>query len=269
MKTVALLNQKGGVGKTSLTMHLSGALADAGLTVLAVDYDGQSSLTQGIIGPDAAERLEGTFTAAEIAAVGAIDPRDSLQCHSSGDARFFYVPGSPRAHEFNVANPFRLGGERMRLRRFLRQAAELNRGPARIDVCLIDCPPNLQMLAAQALAAADFLVIPTEAEDFGAQGLRPVLRFMEESRAEDNPALKLAGIVINGRKRVSLHAAYEKRIREHYREDVFAAVVPGLVGYPEAIAYHQPITWHDPRSNAAEAMRVLAAELVERIGGGR
>jgi chromosome partitioning protein len=111
-------------------------------------------------------------------------------------------------------------------------------------------------------------MVPTEAEDFGAQGLRPVLEFADEVRTADNPYLKLAGIVVNKRAtRVGLHQTFERRLREHYGRDVFAAVIPRLMGYPEAIGHMQPITWHDPKSNAAEAMRTLAAELIERTGG--
>lgn len=268
MITTAFLNQKGGVGKTSLCHHLAGALADLGKQVLLVDYDPQASLTQGFLGPDEAAAIPFELTAATIASGNDCDPCDLVRGHHHGANSLLFVPGSRYLAEFNLANPYRFPDERPRLRRFLAEAAQ----EFRADYCLVDCPPNLSMCAAQALAAAEFLVIPTQPEDYGAQGLDPVLKFAEEARDNDNPFLKLAGIAINlkqftGGRALGIHTTFEKRMRDHYGELVFAAAIPNLKGFKEAIAFRLPITWFDPGSNAAEAMRVLASEFVTRTGG--
>ncbi|MDB5349453.1 MAG: ATPase involved in chromosome partitioning [Planctomycetota bacterium] len=261
MISVAFLNQKGGVGKTSLCHHLAGALADLGRQVLLVDYDPQASLTQGLLGPDEAETLPIELTAAAIVAGQMPDPMDVIR--QVGE-RTRLVPGSAAAGEWNVANPYRLqGSERAALRRFLAEAA----AEAAYDYCLVDCPPNLSMCAAQALAAAEFLAIPTQPEDYGAQGLRPVLDFFADARDEDNPFLKLAGVIVNRKARFAIHATYEARLRKLYAGDVFTAVVPQLVSYVEAISFRLPISRHDPRSNAAEAMRAVADEFLIRTRG--
>ena len=265
MKTASFLNQKGGVGKSTLTFHLGGALADLGLRVLLVDYDPQASLAQGFLGPDCAAALPADRTTAAIASGAGPDPRDLMLAVGPGGPgrELWLVPGSIDAAACNLANPFACE-TRMRLRRFLAEAAEVGR----FDACLIDCPPNLQMAAAEALAGSDWLVVPTAAEDFGAQGLRPVLEFLSRSAEDDGSPAALAGIVLNRvRRRVTLHSTFEARLREHYRERVFRAVVPETVAYAESISYQTPVAWHDPQSNAARAMRGLASEFLARIGG--
>lgn len=260
MIAVAFLNQKGGVGKTSLTHHIGGALAELGHSVLCLDWDPQASLTQGILGPDGAAALTPAQTSAAIARGGAPDPRRLIL--PAELAGIDLIPSGPELAAHNLADPHRRGARvAQALRHFLAEtSAELE-----YRYCLIDCPPNLQTLAGAALHASEFLAIPTHAEDYGAQGIGPVLDFMDRCR-EDNPALALAGIIVNRRKRTSLHALYEQRIRGEYNGSTFRQCVPDLIGYCEAIAYRKPITRHDPKSNAADAMRALAVEFMDRTG---
>lgn len=261
MITVSSVNQKGGVGKSSVALHLAGALVDLGHKVLLVDQDPQASLAQGLLGPVEAAKLPAERTAAAIAGGDGPDPRNLILRVSEG-RELHLVPGSPDAAKFNLASPFEFE-TRARLRHFLAECSE----ELGFDVCLVDCPPNLGMASAEALAASEFMLVPTEPQDFGAQGLLPVLSFMEDVRQHDNPALKLCGIVLNRRKaRVGLHSTFEKRLRDHYGASVFAATVPETVAYAESITYQMPITWHDKNSNAAIAIRAVALEFLTRIG---
>jgi chromosome partitioning protein len=273
MITIAFLNQKGGVGKTSLTCHLAGALALNGERVLAVDLDPQASLTQGRIGPKATKSRPPDLTTYAVAGGGGPDPLDLLIT----DGRSWdLLPASAALGEFNhaIARPRESAcpacGHRfatdtsklLALRYTLAELAE-ERG---YRYALIDCPPNLQSLAAMALSAAQFLVIPMQPEDYGAQGLGPVLEFMESIRA-GNPHLICAGIVINQRERLSLHRLFVERTRKEYGGLVFEAEIRRLGGFKEAIAARTTITSYDPKSVAADQIRALAAELVVRTGG--
>lgn len=262
MITISLSNQKGGVGKTSLTRDIAGALADEGHLVLVVDQDPQASATQGFEGSDEAGGIPPDLTAWAIAEGRNPDPRELIRTFAAGG--FDFVPGSPALAEHNLANPLDLE-DLTPMRRFLAEAAEAGR----YRYCLIDTPPNLQLLTASAWAASEFVVVPVPPEDYGAQGIGPVTRFLAEVARDVNPCLKLAGILINLREaQLAVHRTYEARIRREYGDLVFEAVGIKAAAVKEAATMRSTVTRNDPRCKAAEAIRSIAAELVRRAGGG-
>lgn len=262
MIVVTLLNQKGGVGKTSTCHHLAGALARMGRRVLLVDNDPQASLTQGIYGPEAAAGLDPDGTV--VAAYRGLVATAGQLARPTGVADVELVAGHPELAGFNV-HATSAGPAAAADAECLRELLDLSAHGGRWDVVLIDCPPNLQLCSLAALLASTALVVPVLPEDYGAQGLWPVSLFASTARSL-NPALGRLAILVNKLdRRLSLHGLYERKVRECYPAEVLSTVIPNAVAYPEAIAHRLPVSHHDPRSRAAEAMATLAGELLGRL----
>lgn len=256
---VTMLNQKGGVGKTSTCHHLSGTLAQMGRRVLLLDNDPQSSLTQGFWGPVATRALDPATT---IAALYAGDrPFPGQVIRPTGVPGVDLLPGSKLATDWNVPRPHEAPAETQEcIRDFLDEAR------AGYDLVVVDCPPNLHLCSWAALVASDFLVVPLQPEDYGAQGIIDVRESFEMVAAGPNPGLQLLGYLItmaNARKTV--HRLYEETLRATYGPAVFSTVIPEAVDYVEAIAARKPVALHKPRGAAAKAVRALAEELTGRL----
>jgi chromosome partitioning protein len=257
--TVCLLNQKGGVGKTSTCYHLGGTLARMGKRVLLVDNDPQASLTQGFFGPDGTHSIPPSATIA-----AAFDPDDepiaSTLIQSTPVENLAVIPGSMALASYNMLPVESWGRSQLGLRDVLGEVADA------FDLILIDCPPNLHLCSAAALVAADALVIPLQAEDFGAQGLGPVRAAMNSVKAGANPGLRLAGYLVTMYdRRLGIHLAYEAKLRELFGAEVFAAPFPLAKDYKEAVACRQPISHYRPKSAAAKSARAVADELMARL----
>ena len=220
MQTVAFLNQKGGVGKSSCTHHLGGAFAAPGKRVLLVDADPQSSLTQGLLGPEALDDIDPDRTIAAV--LLGRDPFLADVVHPSGVAGVDLIPGNPAADLANGFTPWLQDhAVQTRLARTLEELAQ------RYDVCLIDCPPTFHGCSWAALAAGDALVVPLQPEDYGAQGIRPSRTASRLVRAGVNPGLRLAGYLVTMyNARLTIHQMYLERLRPLYGAEVFATSVP-------------------------------------------
>jgi chromosome partitioning protein len=256
---VTLLNQKGGVGKTSSVYHLAGELALAGRRVLLVDADPQSSLTQGFLGPQATRQLD---PAATIAAILAGDePFPAQVVRPSGLSGVDLVPGSRAASDANLPRPHELDWPtQVALREFLAQVRD------DYDLVLVDVPPNLHLCSWAALVASTGLVVPLQPEDFGAQGIADVRESVERVQAGPNPQLRLLGYLITMISvRRAVHKLYENRLRQLYGDAVFAAMVPESVDFVEAIAQRKAVAQYKPKGAAAKAVRAIAAELDARL----
>jgi chromosome partitioning protein len=259
---LTVLNQKGGVGKTSTCHHLSGTLAFLGRRVLLVDNDPQASLTQGFFGPVAARGLDPATTIAAVLA-GEL-PEPSRVVRPSGVAGVDLLPASGRAASHNTPDPHLADWDaEVALRDFL---AELRGG---YDLILIDCPPNLHLCSWAALVASDHVLVPLQPEDYGAQGIADVLASISRVRSGPNPGLGLLGFLITMRSpRRTVHQLVEENLRSLYGDAVFRAAVPAAPEFPEAIMKRLPIATYKPRSAAAKAIRALADELLERLESG-
>jgi chromosome partitioning protein len=256
---ITALNQKGGVGKTSTCHHLAGTLAQLGRRVLLVDNDPQASLTQGFWGPVATAELDPGATVAALYAGD--DPFPEQVIRPTGLAGVDLIPGSRVATDFNVPRPQEAEpAAQAALRSFLNEV----RG--RYDVVLIDCPPNLHLCSWAALVASTHLLVPLQAEDYGAQGLGPVQESVDWVTAGLNPGLALLGFLITMyNARLAIHKLYDTLLRERYGPAVFATRIPYAADYKEAIARRQPIAQYKPRGASAKAIRALADELLARM----
>jgi chromosome partitioning protein len=254
-----MLNQKGGVGKTSCTHHLAGTLALLGRKVLLFDNDPQASLSQGFWGPVAARQIDPSETIAALYAGERPFPEQVIK--PTGIDGIDLVAGSRQATDFNVPRPYEADFEvQTCLRTFLAEVA------GQYDLVLIDCPPNLHLCSWAALAASDHLIVPLQPEDYGAQGIVDVQESVALVQGGPNPELSLLGYLITmAAPRKTIHQLYEERLRALYGADVFEAKVPEAVDYVEAIARRQPIAQYKPKSAAAKAIKALAEELEARL----
>jgi chromosome partitioning protein len=263
MAVICLLNQKGGVGKTSTCHHLSGALAREGARTLLIDNDPQSSLTQGFWGPLATRQLNPAETMAAVLA--GEEPYPAAVIKPTGIPGIDILPGSKRATSFNVPDPHLADAAlQFSLRGFLDDVRDS------YDYVLIDCPPNLHLCSWAALVASDHLVVPLKPEDYGAQGIIDVQESVDLVLSGPNPGLKPLGYLItmmNVRK--SIHKLYEETLRNQFGPQVFETRMTEAVDYVEALNQRLPASQYKPRGAAAKTMKALADELNARLRAAR
>ena len=258
MAVVAMANQKGGVGKSSTTMHLGGALSKRGLRVLLVDNDAQASLTKGLLGDEEARGLDPATTV--YALYAGVPTPGELLIRPTGFDGLSLLAGSPASISFNVPDPHLLDPrDQAVLRDALRPLAE------GFDLTLIDCCPNLQRATWSALLAADAALIPTMPELFGAQGLAEVRDWVALVEQTWGRSLPIAGVLVtmfNSRR--AMHRTFAELLAVGCPE-LLSSTVPESADFPEAIAAGKPIHYHKARGAAAKAMDALADELLDRL----
>jgi chromosome partitioning protein len=259
VRTIAFLNKKGGVGKTSTCHHLAGTLARRGLRILLVDADPQASLTQGLLGPEVARALRPRETIAALFDE-ACDAEASRLVRPSGVEGVALVPGSGRMDAFNALEPWTTGDAQYILRDALREVS------GGFDLALIDCPPHIYLCAWTAMVAADAIVVPLQAEDYGAQGVAAIQGSIDHVRMSANPRLVTLGFLLTMfHKGLAVHAGYASDLRAIYGDAVFEAVVPHAKDFKEAVMLRKPVVAYKPRSAAAKAVEALADELLARL----
>jgi chromosome partitioning protein len=221
--------------------------------------DPQASLTQGLFGPQATESMPDRSTVAGLFD-DAFDPDPDELIRPTAFERISIVPGSNALDDYNVPRPQETGEVQLTLRRFLKDARDS------FDIALIDCPPNLSLCSWAALLAADSVVVPVQAEDYGAQGIVYIQRAFDLALAHHNPRLRLAGYLVTMfNKSLGIHAAYDHQLRALYGDQVFKATVPLAKDFKEAVAARQPVASYKPRSAASKAVKAVADELLERV----
>ncbi len=249
-RTIAVVNQKGGVGKTTTCVNLTAALTETGAKVLLCDFDPQANSTSGM-GVDKTVS-KGIYSAliGEIPAVEAI-------------AHTRYGDVLPSNKALAGAGVELIGMERREylLRDALEPVKEL------YDVILIDCPPSLELLTLDALCAADAILVPVQCEYFALEGLSDLMNTVRLVRRSLNPALELEGVLLtmyDGRTNLAMQVAEE--VKHYFPGKVYAAVIPRNIRLSEAPSHGKPISAYDRTSRGAEAYSAFAAEFLKRQG---
>lgn len=247
-RVYAVANQKGGVGKTTTAVNVSACLAEAGERVLLVDLDPQANATSGL-----GLRANGVSTYDLLDGV----PLSALAKPTSFPNLDVVMAKSDLAAAA-VELSTREGGER-----YLAEALA-----GRLDTysfVFLDCPPSFGLLTVNALAAADRVLVPVQAEYYALEGLSQLLGTINHVKARLNPELAVAGILLTmADRRTRLSTEVEAELRRHFGELVLTTTVPRSVRLAEAPSHGLPAIAYDPRSAGAEAYWKVAMEIVER-----
>lgn len=258
---ITLLGKKGGIGRTSLTINLAGALAKLGFSVLTVDMESQASLTQFWLGPERTEQLPKANTIAAIFD-DSLSPDLNAILRPTTVERITLAPANESLAVHELPEPQKTGPLQFALRDFLSEASD------RFEFILIDTPPYIYgLLAWSSLIASRYVITPLHPETFSAQSLIGVQRLISDVMQLGNPSLELLGYVINMREaRPVLHNLTESRVRQLHRAQVFDTVIPKATTYSEAVPFQKPVSDYQPQSKAAKTIEKLALELLQRVG---
>jgi chromosome partitioning protein len=249
-QVIAILNQKGGVGKTTTAINLGAYIAKSGKRVLIIDFDPQGNATSGL--GIQKNVLTSTIYDVLFKKVGA---EHAVQ-ETSVD-NLYVLPANPGLAAAEVELVNELQREQM-----LKEAlANLS-----YDYVLIDCPPSLGLLTVNALTAAHHLLIPVQAEYYALEGLSQLLTVVQRVRAGLNPNLNLLGVVVTMYdSRTSLSEQVYNELTKHFGDKVMKTVVPRNVRLAEAPSHGKPIADHDKWSKGARAYKALTKEILGSV----
>lgn len=249
-KIIAVLNQKGGVGKTTTAINMSAYLAKTGNRVLIVDFDPQGNATSGL-GIDKAS-LGATIydvLAARVTVDKAIHETDTARVN------VLVANADLAAAELELADS---EGREIRLKSILEGLD--------YDYIIIDCPPALSLLTVNALVAAHWLLIPVQAEYYALEGLSQLLDVMQRIKQGLNTDLELLGVVVTMYdSRNSLAEQVYTELQKYFGDKVFSSIIPRNVRLAEAPSYGKTIMDHDKWSKGAKAYKQLAKEVEKRV----
>ena len=249
-RTIAVANQKGGVGKTTTTINLSAALAEQGKKVLLVDLDPQGNATSGV-GVDKRD-LENTVYELFVG-------RTTLdECLLETD--FLNLSVLPANINLSGAeiDLIDMENREYHLKDILQQIKD------DYDFILIDCPPSLNMLTVNAMTAADTVLVPIQCEYYALEGLSQLIHTINLVKKRLNPHLQLEGVVFtmyDARTKLSMQVV--ENVKQTLKENIYNTIIPRSIKLAETPSYGMPITAYAPTSPGADAYRLLAMEVID------
>lgn len=249
-KTIAVVNQKGGVGKTTSAVNLTAALHDLGLKVLLCDFDPQANATSGM----GLNKRKIKYSIYDVT-INDIPAEKAICTTKYGDVL-------PSAAELAGATVELINIENRE--RKLAKALELVKD--QYDLIFIDCPPSLEMLTLNGLCAADGILVPVQCEYYALEGLSDLMSTLRMVKKRMNPRLEIFGVALtmfDGRTNFSTQVAQE--VRRHFPGKVFSAVVPRNIRLAEAPSHGIPVTVYDRSSRGAKAYKAMAEEIKEKL----
>jgi chromosome partitioning protein len=250
-KILGVVNQKGGVGKTTTAINLAACIALEGLKTLLVDCDPQANATSGL----GFQRDDNRHSIYDV--LMGDSPALQVILPTSIET-LFLLPGSKNLIGANIE----LAGaedRELRLRNALQPIQE------RFDLIILDCPPALDLLTLNALVAANSLMVPMQAEYFALEGVSELISTLERVRAAFNPDVTIEGVLLTMYDdRTNLAQQVTETLREYFRERLFHTVIPRNVRLAEAPSHGKPVALYDARSRGSEAYFELAGEFLAR-----
>lgn len=253
-RVIAIANQKGGVGKTTTAINLGTALAAVGEKVLVVDLDPQGNASTGL-GVDERQR--------DVSAYDVLS-RDASMAEatvSTGIPNLFVVPSTLDLLGFE-REVLSSRDRAFRLRDAINALAASDAG---FGYIMIDCPPSLNILTINALAAADSVLVPVQCEFFALQGIVQLKKTIDDVRSQLNPALDIQGVVLTMHdQRNKLSGDVESEVRRFFGDKVYRTLVPRNVRVAEAPSFGKPILLYDHRCPGSRAYIDLASEVIRR-----
>ena len=255
LRVLAIANQKGGVGKTTTAINLGTALAAIGEQVLVVDLDPQGNASTGL-GIERKSRRTSTYDVL----TGAARMREAVL--ATAVPRLHIAPSTMDLSGLELE----IGQARDRAFRLRNALSELNKGERANDLTyvMVDCPPSLNLLTVNAMAAADSILVPLQCEFFALEGLSQLLQTVEQVRTTLNPNLSIHGIVLtmfDSRNNLSNQVVAD--VRQFMGSKVYKTMIPRNVRISEAPSYGKPVLVYDLKCVGSEAYLKLATEVIQ------
>ena len=249
-KKLAIVNQKGGVGKSTTAINLGAALAEKGLKVLIVDIDPQGNASSGL----GIDKTDVEYSIYDLLLEG-IDFSEAII--SVNDSKLDIIPANIDLAGAEIELVSQISRE-SRLDKALKEDADI------YDYILIDCPPSLGLLTLNALTAADGVIVPIQCEYYALEGLGQLLETIKLVQNNLNSNLELQGVLLTMYdSRTNLSDQVADEVKKHFSNEIYETVIPRNVRLSEAPSFGQSIISYDNRSSGAKAYRELAREVLE------
>jgi chromosome partitioning protein len=251
---IAVLNQKGGVGKTTTAVNVASFLAKDGLKVLLIDSDPQANATSGV-GIEKSKLETGLY---DVIASNQDINKSILPTHINN---LYILPTNSglASLEVDIANE---ESRALKLKQAISELMDI------YDYIIIDCPPALGLLTVNALSASTHVLIPVQAEFYALEGLSQLLQVMQQVQKTYNPSLVLLGVTITMfDKRNALSRQVYDEVKKHFGDKLMNTIIPRNVRLAEAPSYGQPISEYDKWSKGAKAYKNLAKEIKNKFKG--
>lgn len=250
-KIVGLVNQKGGVGKTTTAINLGACLALEGLKILLADCDPQANASSGL----GLQRDDNRHSVYDLLMGDSLADQVILPTEVE---RLWLLPGSKNLLGANIELTS-ADDRALRLRRGLEPVQ------SSFDIILLDCPPALDLLTLNVLSAAQSLIVPMQAEYFALEGISELVSNLERVRAAYNPDLTIEGVLLTMYDdRTNLAQQVAETLREYFRDILYQTVIPRNIRLAEAPSHGKPVAVYDPRSRGADAYFALTQEFLAR-----